>query len=122
MKHDPGFMYQIEQSAVVLDHQAQAVEIVVSTVSDGILLSLEFFTGIAKVAPEDRTDYAFGYELAYWRAVKSACDKALRRLDGQIKHNDDVREMKQKQTAQRKKTGDEKFLEDWKVGPYRQDI
>jgi len=93
-----GYRIQIDQTQVVLDHEACAVEIQVEIPElVGVQIDeswgtpvYEKFTGVSKCTPPDDFDADFGYELAYWRAIERAAAKNLRRLNGLIKHLDDV--------------------------------
>lgn len=85
----------ITTTGKVVDHEAVAVEILVGNDSDRQdVITDEYFTGVSKCDPSDRFDPQIGVELAYWRAVERAAKKNISRLDGLVKHRDDVREEK----------------------------
>lgn len=105
----------IATTGKVVDHEAVAVEILVGNDSDRQdVITDEYFTGVSKCDPSDRFDPQIGVELAYWRAVERAAKKNISRLDGLVKHRDDVREEKKSNNGTRL-SGKNKLFFDNKV-------
>lgn len=50
------------------------------------------YEAVSVCDPIDEFDPILGMDLAFWRAVEKAARKNLKRLDGQIRHNDHARE------------------------------
>lgn len=98
--------YKITQENAVLSSKVSAVEISVETYDDDFgdefVFDEQGFVGTAFVSRPDSYDKQLGYDLAFWRAVQNAANRNLKRLDGLVKHNDDIRELQAEQKERRK--------------------
>ena len=81
----------IEVEQEIVAHDAVAVEVAVFDPDAKGTPRYETFNGVSRRDPSDEFDAELGYRLAYWRAVEAAVKKNLKRLDGQIRHNDNAR-------------------------------
>lgn len=106
-KNEAAGLYELCEVSRVLDSQVSAVEIaVVSFDGDGYDKEVETYVGVAHMSRPDSYDEELGYDLAFWRAVGRAANKHIKRAEGRIKHNDDIRELKAEQLARRQETAE----------------
>lgn len=103
--------------AVTHDKSRTTVEIQVLDQGDW-----EYFTAESVRDPKDEWDADLGFDFAFWRAVENAAKCNLRRLNGEVKNRDDIRQLKAEQKnrpTRKERERNKKLAKGGKVAPVK---